>query len=337
MRNQFEYIRYVYNWNEEIEKKFEKYNADPHNTANRWLRNGIPSLIFNIFDTNQNLLDSPYLFDICYNNLKNNLCLCSNEKLSKTVYDIIFHSETDVYETFKWDEYVQDQFKHIYMSYDSVRVLSSLLIYAQTGKIYSPNNVIQLKNNFSFAKIYKKDTITHSFDLLIEGATEVNMSQISVPSLIESYKEFYKGINKDSIMKMLLSNPRFKLNVLMIDPTLPNIETLLSAYMYGDSFSDNVKVVKDSICFAYELTRKFPKQVKAKVVSVPMSYSYMYVKKIEQPSIIKIDIYTPFNNADDRFSILIDDLENKEAFNYYSKTFYRMFHDGRSITEDMII
>lgn len=117
----------------------------------------------------------------------------------------------------------------------------------------------------------------------------------------------------------------------MIDPDLKNIDVLLHFYMYGDTFSDSNRVINDSIAFASDLVKRFSYQVTAKVVAVPMSYSFMQVKKKNNPSIAKVDVYTPFNNADDRFSLIFDEVENKELYDYYSRAFYRMFYEGNTI------
>ena len=98
------------------------------------------------------------------------------------------------------------------------------------------------------------------------------------------------------------------MKILMIDPSTPNIELLLHSYMYGDNFSDSVKVIEDSIDFSADLMKRFPEQVTARTIAVPMSYSFMQIKKNNSPSLMKIDIYASFNNADERFSMLLDDL-----------------------------
>ena len=331
LKNQYEYLKCMYKWGLKQIENFEKGHFNSYSTSYKWMQNGIPNTIFSLPHSEKNIMNSTYLFDICYDSLKNSLCLMNNQQLSKVLHIIIFDSETGADEPFVWEENVQMNMKHIYETYNCIQVLCTLLIYAQTQMIYTPRGEYQFKNDFSYIKVYKKETINQNFDLLLENAIEVNMSQISNPSLLEAYDEFFKKKNKESIMKALTENPDFHLNILMIDPLMPNIELLLHSYMYGDTFSDSVKVIEDSIYFAADLMKCFPNQVTAKTVAVPMSYSFMQIKKKNTPSLMKIDIYAPCNNADERFSMLLDDLENKELYNYYSKTFYRMFHDGTLI------
>lgn len=331
-KSQYEYLKYMYLWNPEAVKKFEEGRFNPYNTSYRWMQNGIPDIFFVSDDSENNIFNSPHLFDICYDNLKNSIYLTNNQQLLQVIDTIISDSER-AYEPFVWEENVQKKMQQIYETYDCIHVLCTLLIYAQTNIIYTQRGEYQFKNDFSYVKVYKKEIINHSFDQLLKNAVEVNMSQISVPSLIESYHDFFKKKNRDSIINALAENPDFHLNMLMIDPDMLNVELLMHSYMYGDSFSDSRKVINDSICFAAELMERFPNQVVSKIVSVPMSYSFMQIKKKDEPSVMKIDIYTPYNNADERFSMIFNNLENKELYDYYSKIFYRMFYDGTLISE----
>lgn len=331
LKNQYEYLKYMYKWGMKKIEVFENSNFNPYNTSYRWMNNGIPDTIFSLPLSEENVIDLTYAFDMCYDNLKNSLCLVNSQKLSEVIYTIIFKSETDVSQPFTWDKDIHKYMKQIYENYNCVQMLCILLIYAQTQKICTPNGRYQLRNNFSYIKVYKKETINQNFNLLLEDAVEMNMSQISIPSLLESYNEFFKRKNKEIIMNALTENPDFRMKILMIDPSVPNIDLLMHTYMFGDTFSDSVKVIEDSIDFSASLMKRFPNQVTAKTVAVPMSYSFMQIRNKNSPSIMKIDIYTPFNNVDERFSMIFDDLENKELYDYYSKTFYRMFYNGNLI------
>lgn len=331
LKSQYEYIKSMYFWNPKAVEKFEKGQFNTSNMSYKWMHGRISSSIFSFPDSHENILSSNDLFDICYSNLRNTLYFTNNVELSNVIHKIIYNSETEVDEPFKWETNIKNEMIHIFEKYNTIQVLCTLLIYAQTGDIYTPYGKYQLKNDFRYVKSYKKEVITRHFDELLEDAVEINMSQISVPSLLDDYDDFFKKNNKNNIFNLLKKNPNFHLNIMMIDPELPNVEILLRFYMYGDTFSGSKRVINDSIKFASDLMKQFPNQVISKFATVPMSYSFMQIKKKNSPSIVKLDVYTPFNNSDDRFSFIFDDVENKELYNYYSRTFYRMFYDGKYI------
>lgn len=330
INSQYEYLKYMYSWNPKAVREFEKGKFTESNVAYKWMQSGISSNFFLLPDSDEDIFSSKDLFDVCYFNLRSTLCFNNNIYLKNVIYKIIYYPET-VSEPFKWEKNTQNQMIHIFEKYDVIQVLCTLLVYAQTGEIYTPEGKYKFRNDFRYVKSYKKEIITRHFDELLCDAVEINMSQISVPSLIDSYDDFFKKNNKNNIFRLLKENPDFKLKILMIDPELPNIDAFLRFYMYGDTFSDSKKVINDSIVFSSDLVRDFPRQVTAKVVNVPMSYSFMQIKKKNSPSIVKVDVYTPFNNSDDRFSLIFDELENKELYDYYVRTFYRMFDNGKTI------
>lgn len=327
LSSQYEYIKCMYSWNPKAVEEFEKGKFNKSNIAYKWMQSGISSVFFSLPDSQENILHSKDLFDICYCNLRNTLRFNNNIGLSNVICKIIYSPES-ADEPFEWEESIQKQLINIFEKYNIIQVLCILLIYAQTNDICTPDGKYQFRNDFRYVKSYKKEVITRYFDELLEDAVEINMSQISVPSLIDSYDNFFKKNNKNNIFYLLEKNPDFRLRILMIDPELPNIDVLLHFYMYGDTFSDSKKVINDSIAFASDLVKNFPNQVTAKVTAVPMSYSFMQIKKKNSPSVIKVDVYAPFNNADDRFSLIFDELENKELYDYYLRTFYRMFNNG---------
>ncbi len=331
VKNQYEYLKSMYCWNPKAVIEFEKGHFNPHNVSYKWMQNGISSIFFSFPDSDEDILSSPYLFDICYDNLKNTLYLTNSVKLAEVIYAIIFEPESSVEEPFSWKENLQYRLKQIYETFNSIQVLCTLLIYAQKQVIYTPREVYQIKNDFSYIKVYKKEIINKNFSTLLDDASEINMSQISVPSLIDSYSDFFKKNNKNSLINVLTENPELHLNLIIIDPALPNAQLLVRSYMYGDEFAGSTKVITDSINFAVDLKRQFPTQVTTKTVFAPMSYSFMQIKKKTSPSLIKIDIYTPSSSADERFSMIFNDLENKELYDYYSRTFYRMLYDGKEI------
>lgn len=327
IKNRYEYLKIMYGWNPKAVEQFEKANFRNHNVANKWFEKEITKSFFIVEFSDENILTSPNLFDIVYSHLKNTLYLTNSLTLSTVIQKIIYESETSVKKCFKWNRQIQNQMELIFEKYNSVQVLSTLLIYAQTQKIYTPDGEYQLKKDFSYIKAYKKEVINNNFRLLFNDTVEVNMSQISLPSLMDTYTNYFKKNNKNSIVDMLVKNPDFRLNILLIDPELPNIDILLNSFMYGDSFSDGVKVIEDSINFALELKRKFPNQVTVKTIALPMSYSFMEIKNKNSLSVIKIDVYTPCTNSDDRFSMLFDNIESKELYDYYLRAFYRMFNN----------
>ncbi len=327
IKNRYDYLKILYQWNPKAVEQFEKTSFDRNNKTNKWFGKKIAEEFFIVEFSDENILTSPHLFDIVYSHLKNALYLTNSPELSDVIRKIIYESETSVKECFTWDRHIQNQMELTFEKYNSVQVLSTLLIYAQTKKIYTPDGEYQLKKDFSYIKAYKKEVINNNFRLLFNDTVEVNMSQISLPSLMDNYTDYFKKNNKTSIVDMLAKNPDFRLNILLIDPKLPNIDILMNSFMYGDSFSEGVKVIEDSINFASELKKQFPNQVKVKTIALPMSYSFMEIKNKNSPSVIKIDVYTPCTNADDRFSIVFDNIESKELYDYYLRTFYRMFNN----------
>lgn len=329
LKNQYDYIKYMYLWNQKAVEEFEKGTFNKSNVAYKWMQNGIPHMFFMSPNTKENILDSKNLFDICYYNLRNILHLTSNKCLSDIIYKIIYSAENTA-EPFEWEKGKQSQMIHIFEKYNTTQVLSTLLIYAETGLIYTPNGKYELKNNFKYVKSYAKEIINKHFDEFIEDAIDINMSQISLPSLMDSYKEFYKKNIKNSIFNSLEKDHNFRLRILLMDSNTTNVDAFLNSYMFGDTFSESKKVINDSISFASTLTKQFPNQVTVKTTSAPTSYSFMQIKK-STTSIIKIDVYTPFNNSDDRFSLIFDEFENKELYDYYSRTFWRMFWNGSII------
>lgn len=331
LKSQYEYIKNMYFWNPQAVEEFEKGQFNANNMSYKWMQGRISPTFFSSADSQENVLNSSDLFDICYYNLRNTLCFTSNIELSVVIHKIIYNSESEVDEPFEWRQSIKEEMIRIYEKYNIIQVLSTLLIYAQTGDIYTPDGKYQFKNDFKYVKSYKKDIITRHFDELLDDAVEINMSQISVPSLIDDYDDFFKINNKNNIFNLLEKNPDFRLKIVMIDPELPNVDILLRFYMYGDTFSGSRKIINDSITFASDLMKQFPNQVISKFAAIPMSYSFMQIKKKNNPSIVKVDVYTPFNNSDDRFSFIFDDVENKELYDYYSRAFYRTFYDGKLI------
>lgn len=331
LKSQYEYIKNMYLWNPQAVEEFEKGQFNASNMSYKWMQGRISPSFFSSENSQENLLCSPDLFDICYCNLRNTLCFTNNMELSDVIRKIIYNSELETFEPFEWKVKIKKEMMHIYEKYDIIQVLCTLLIYAQTDEIYTPDGKYKFKNDFKYVKSYKKEIITRHFDELLEDAVEINMSQISVPSLIDDYDDFFKKNNRNNIFYLLENDPNFHLKILMIDPEIPNADILLHHYMYGDKFSGSREVIHDSIAFASELMKQYPKQVISKLTNVPMSYSFMQIKKRNNPSVVKVDVYTPFNNSDDRYSFVFDNVENKELYDYYSRTFYRMFFEGKRI------
>lgn len=332
IKNRYDYLKMLYQWNPKAVEQFEKADFRKHNVTNKWFEKKISDEFFIVEFSDENILTSPHLFNIVYSHLKNILYLTNSLELSDVIRKIIYESETSVKECFEWDRHIQNQMELIFEKYNIVQTLSTLLIYAQTQKIYTPDGEYQLKKDFSYVKAYKKEVINNNFRLLFNDTIEVNMSQISLPSLMDNYTDYFKKNNKNSIVDMLAKNPDFRLNILLIDPELPNIDILLNTFMCGDSFAGDVQVIEDSIKFASELKKQFPNQVTVKTTAMPMSYSFMHIKNKNSSSVIKIDVYTPCTNADDRFSMVFDNIESKALYDYYLRAFYRMFNNPNSKT-----
>lgn len=136
LNSQYEYIKYMYSWNPQAVEEFEKGKFNESNVAYKWMQSGISSAFFSSPDSGKDILDSKDLFDIYYCNLRNTLCFNNNIHLSDIIYKIIYCSES-VDEPFKWEDKIQKQIIHIFEKYNVVQVLCTLLIYAQTGDIYS--------------------------------------------------------------------------------------------------------------------------------------------------------------------------------------------------------
>lgn len=334
-KTQYEYLIAVYGWGQKQAAVLFSTPKSQSANASKWMREGkLPDCFFQSENQKQTILDSPDTFANCYSYLRDNLQITNTPELQEIICNIIFDSKSEnLWKTEK------QQFIQIFQKYDTVHVLAFLLIYAQIKKIPSVSGYYQMSSDFTYIKSYKKSVIESNFETLVQDASEINMSQISCPSLISSapYTEFFKKGNLLAIENALTTNPDLKLNMLFMSPDLLYADQLIKFYMYGNSFFHNTKVIEDSIRFAFELSTKFPKQVTAKVTNTPMSYSLFHVKKKTLPSIIKIDVYVPITCAEDRFSFILDSLENKDIYNYYLVNFTRLFDSAISIEKFIVL
>ena len=329
--NQYDYYIKIYGWSEEIKKNLinkKKESSEYHKTAYQWKCNRIPFRMFGTLFKDDNLKTIPeVIFNMCYEQLKTVVRLHYEDSLKQVIEDLIFHSETNLKYKFKWNEEKRRKIEQIYLETDIIKTVASLLILAETDCIIYPTKKYNLKSDFDYAKVYKKGVIEENFDVLLEDAQEINMLQISCPSLMESYTDFFKKTNKNALMNALRSDMHPKLNMVFIDPECSYTQELMKTFMYGDSFATSKRVIYDSIGFALDLKKQFPGQVCVKTISVPISYSIFQGKR-RTVSYLKIDIYNIIASANERCSIIFDNIENKEFYDMYALGFNRIFtHD----------
>ena len=327
--NQFDYYIKLYSWNKEIENNLQRkkdMSANYHSVAYQWMNKGIPVSVFGTLLKEINLDAIPeVIYNFCYEHLKTVIKVHHDEKLKKMIEDMIFFPETNLKYKFKWEEKQQNELITIYRNTDVIKTLATLLILSQTKRIIYPTKKYNIKSDFAYVRVYDKEVIEENFDVLLDGSKEINMMQISCPSLIEHYSDFFKSTNKKALMNALRSEERPHLNMIFLDPECDYALELMNTFMYGNSFANDKKVIYDSIDFALNLKREFPGQVCVKTVSVPISYSILQAKK-EETSYLKIDIYNIVSSASERCSILFDNKENKEFYDMYAQGFNRIFY-----------
>ncbi len=327
--NQYDYCVEMYGWTKEIKECMQTKKtlfSDYHRSAYQWMNSAIPVSVFGTL-LRQNNLDSipEVIYNICYEHLKTVIKVHHDEKLTHLIENIIFHPETDLKHTFQWDGKQQRELETIYRNTDTIKTLATLLILAQTKRIIYPTRKYNIKSDFAYVRVYEKNVIEENFDVLLDGANEINMLQISCPSLIEDYKDFFKPTNKKALLNALQSDNKPRLNMIFLDPECDYTLELMKTFMYGNSFANDKRVIYDSINFALGLKQQFPGQIFVKTVSVPISYSILQAKK-QDTSYLKIDIYNIVSSASERCSILFDNKENKEFYDMYAQGFNRIFH-----------
>ena len=327
--NQYDYYIAMYGWTKEIETNLRIRKAEApnyHRTAYQWMSKNIAVSIFGTLLKPSNLDSFPeVIYNLCYEHLKAVLKVHHDEKLEKLVEDMIYRSETHMRYTFSWDTEQKQALENIYHNTDVIKTIATLLILAQTERIIYPTRKYNIKRDFDYVRVYDKGVIEENFDVLLNGSEEINMLQISCPSLIEEYTDFFKQTNKKALMNALLSEKKPKLNMVFLDPESDYALELMRTFMYGNSFANDKKVIYDSINLALKLKAEFPGQVCVKTVSVPISYSILQAKKSET-SYLKIDIYNIVSSASERCSILFDNKENKEFYDMYAQGFNRIFY-----------
>ncbi len=327
--NQYDYYIAMYGWTEEIEtnlriKKVEV--SDYHRTAYQWMTKHITVPMFGTL-LRQSSLDSfpEVIYNLCYEHLKTVLKKHYDEKLKKLVEDMVYRPKTHLKYKFSWNEAQKNALNNIYRNTDVTKTIATLLILAQTDRIIYPTKRYNIKSDCNYVRVYNRSVIDENFDVLLNGSEEINMLQISCPSLIEKYADVFKQTNKKALINALLSEKKPKLNMVFLDPECDYALELTKTFMYGNSFANEKKVIYNSIEFALKLKAEFPYQVCVKTVSVPIAYSVLQTKK-PKISYLKIDIYNAVFSSHERCSILFDNRENKEFYNMYAQEFHSIFY-----------
>ena len=327
--NQYDYYIAMYGWTKEIETNLKTRKAEApnyHRTAYQWMVKNITVSMFGTLLRQSNLDYIPeVIYNFCYEHLKTVLKVHYDEKLEQLVEDMIYRPETYMKYKFSWNKEQKQALENIYCNTDVIKTIATLLILAQTGRIIYPTKKYNIKSDFDYVRVYDKSVIEENFDVLLDGAEEINMLQISCPSLIEDYGDFFKPTNKKALMNALTSEKKPRLNMVFLDPECDYALELMKTFMYGNSFANDKKVIYDSIHFALQLKAEFPGQVCVKTVSVPISYSILQAKKSAN-SYLKIDIYNVVSSASERCSTVFDNKENKEFYDMYAQGFNRIFY-----------
>lgn len=331
-KNQYEYLTMVYCWYDDKMISFKSSKYDFNKISYQWMKNSMPSYLFNFkFDLNNEFINPESAFMDCYHNLKKHFRGHNYLTLYEAIRKLIFRSESEIKYKFKWIDSDFIKIKSIFENSETLKILVSLLIYAQTGTVVFPPRRYSLTHDMNPIKAYSKKVIDENLDVFIDGAETINMMQISFPSLLEEYRDFYKKSSRNAIINALESNPHTKLNMLFMNPDYPAAIDLIRSFMYGDYFGMDTKVIRDSMRFALELKQKFPNQVTAKKVFMPISYSIMQIiRDVNRPSQLKLDIYTTAASAMERSSIVVDNYESKELYDLYSGNFLRIYQSTTS-------
>lgn len=323
IRNQFEYFNLLYNFQKEGHPTFKTYTPNIYKSTNKWLNNGrIDNEYFSYND--ENILDSDSIFDICYEHTQKlfNEYPDKSEILKQLVKAFVFDTASLKY-SFEFTDNINEKFKKILNDYNEETLFSTLILFAQTNRIISPQK--EYTDTCNIVKVYNKTDITHQFTELISNAIEIDMMQISTPSLIHKYSDFFKPDNYSSIINALKNG--CIINFLFIDPESEFAYNLSDIYCYGNTFDIFGDVIKDSINLAQNLKNKYPDQVQIKTTMYPISYSLMIIKKREQPAIAKVDLYLLKKDADSRQSFIFNSENNMESYSLYRNNFFDIFND----------
>ncbi len=322
LRNQFDYFNSLYYLGNSNEKSvFESIRYNKYKEVDKWLKNGRIDDSFFIFD-GENLLFRNDLFSLLTGKISNFLFDSDNlEKLSELLYALINNSEILKY-YFEIPKNYQIKLNSLFISCDTVDFLAVLLIFAQTGRITEPS----MKKKT--VEVYNKSVITEHFCEFVNDAIEINMMQISVPSLIEKYTDFYKSDSYNALINLLDSGCRINF---VFSGYINELEIQNTLYCYKNDFSLFGNVIEDSISFAKELKYKYPKQIEIRKTSYPISYSLMIIKKRRYPAIAKVDLYLIKGSADTRHSFIFRSDKDIEGYSLYRDNFFDIFNDSKVI------
>ena len=324
LKNWFDYFWAFYYLGNKEKSVLENTIYNKYKMADDWLKKGKIDDVFFIFD-GENYLFRPDLFSLIFNKVHNQfLQLGDSEELKQILYRLINCPEMLEY-SFVFKEETKSKLNMLFSSYDTTTFFTVLLIFAQTNQIILPGHSI---TNKKMAEVYNKTTITESFCEFVEDAVELNMMQISVPSLIEKYRDFYKSGNYNALINLLEEG--CKINFIF-SAYEDELQIQNSVYCCKNDFPLFGDVIKDSISFAKKLKAKYPEQIRIKTTVYPISYSLMIIKKKRSSSIAKVDLYLIKGEADTRHSFIFRSDENMEGYSLYRNNFFDIFNDAGSV------
>lgn len=322
--NWFEYFKTLYDLGNGELSTFENANYDKYKYTDKWLRNGKISEMFFTFG-NKNLLLRNDLFFLFSTKIHNYFEKLSDiDELKSLLYRMLDQPEK-LKHPFKFESTIKCKLDAIFNSCDIADFFSVILIFAQTEKILNP---YYEKSKIKMVEVYSKTTITDNFTELVQDAIELNMMQISVPSLIEKYNDFYKPNNYNAIIQLLDNgcNINFLFSDLEDELHIQN-----SVYCSKNEFALYGNVIEDSITFTKDLKNKYPKQIIIKKAPYHIPYSLMIIKKRNAPAIAKVDLYLIKSDADTRHSFIFRSNDNMEGYSLYKNNFFDVFNDDKNI------
>ena len=295
-RNQFDYLNSLYYLGNDDEKSvFESIKYNKYKEVDKWLKKGRIDDSFFTFGRENFLFRHDLLF-LLTEKMNNFLSDSDNlEKLRELLYALVNNPEILKY-YFEIPENYRVTLNLLFNSCDTVNFLAVLLIFAQTGRITEPYRKSMKKRT---VEVYDKSTITEHFCELVNDAIEIDMMQISVPSLIEKYTDFYKPNNYNALINLLDNGCRINF---VFSGYIDELKMQNTVYCYRNDFSLFGNVIEDSISFTKELKSKYPQQIEIRKASYPISYSLMIIKKRHYPAIAKVDLYLIKGSADTRLT-----------------------------------
>ena len=322
-KNWFGYFYSLYHFQDEQHSALETVEFDKYKMSNKWLKNGKIDDDFFVFN-GENFLLRNDLFTLVFHNVSRHFSgLDSVEELSILLDSLVNASENLKY-PFSFQEKIKVKLKELFSSCNTEEFLTVLLIFAQTGRICFPPKEDSRKG---MVEVYNKPVINEHFKELVEDAIELDMMQAFVPSLIEKYTDFYKSENYAALIQLLKQN--CKVNFIFPDK---NGQFHEQNYLYSHKndfflFGD---ALKDSTELVLNLKKKFPGQVRIKIIPYFISYSLMIIKKRTAPAIVKVDLYLLKGDADRRHSFIFRSNIHREEYLLYRDNFFDLFNSPES-------